>query len=99
MCIRDRLFTNENIKNNSIPIKKPSAFKQDAETKYYLYKSDYKYIPMTDMQATKLNAALGNGLKDDSMLSPKQIQYYNSIKDKDKSKLKNQIGKGIVDGW
>jgi len=33
------------------------------------------------------------------MLSPKQIQYYNSIKDKDKSKLKNQIGKGIVDGW
>ena len=95
----DRLFTNENLKNNSIPIKKPSAFRQDAETKYYLYKSDYKYIPMTDMQATKLNAALGNGLKDDSMLSPKQIQYYNSIKDKDKSKLKNQIGKGIVDGW
>lgn len=43
---------------------------------------------MTAMQATKLNAVLGNGLKDDSMLSPKQIQYYNSIKDKDKSKLK-----------
>lgn len=95
----DRLFTNENSKINSIPISKQSSFRQDAETKYYLYKSDYKYVPMTDMQATKLNAALGHGLKDDSMLSPKQIQYYKSILDKDKSKLKSQIGNGIVDGW
>lgn len=95
----DRLFTNENLKINSIPISKLGSFRQDAETKYYLYKSDYKYVPMTDMQATKLNAALGNGLSDDSMLSPKQIQYYKSIQDKDKSKLKIQIGKGIGDGW
>lgn len=89
----DRIFTSENIKNSSIPIHKPNTFRQDPETKYYLYKSDYKYVPMTSIQATKLNAALGDGQADDSVLSPRQIQYYKSLKSKDKSKLKSQIGK------
>jgi len=89
----DRIFTTENLKNTSIPIHKPNTFRQDRETKYYLLKSDYNYVPMTAMQATKLNAVLGEGLQDDSMLSPRQIQYFKSLKTKDKTKLKSQIGK------
>lgn len=48
-------------------------FKKDKEVHYYLVKSKYAGIKMTEMQATKVNAAIGNGLDPKNYLSPKQL--------------------------
>jgi hypothetical protein len=71
------------------------TFRQDREPKYYLSKTHYRAVPMTDLQATRANSLLGRGKSPDTVLSPRQIQYAESIKGSSDSKLKNLIGKPI----
>ncbi len=42
---------------------------------YYLQKSTFQYIPLTDLQKTKINSALGSGENPAKYLSPKQLQW------------------------
>jgi hypothetical protein len=56
------------------------SYRQDKESKYYLYKSDFKYVPMTAYQAMKVNALLGNGISPDYLLSPRQLAIYKNTK-------------------
>jgi copper chaperone CopZ len=55
-------------------VNKPvGSYRKDAEDKYYLSKSLYKAIPMTEIQKTLVNSALGNKTNPDKYLSPRQI--------------------------
>jgi len=53
-------------------IKRSGSYHKDKEVKYYLTKSDYKYIPMSSLQQAKVNAALGSNQNPDMYLSPRQ---------------------------
>lgn len=96
----DKLFI-EYISNTklNIPLQKSGSFRVDTENKYYLYKSDYKYVPMTALQATRANSYLSDGKSCESILSPRQISWYQKIRISPKSKLKNKIGKEIIEAW
>ena len=57
-------------------IRKSTNFKIDKEPKYYLSKTTYSKIPMTPMQAVKINAAIGLGQDPKSLLSPRQLKIF-----------------------
>ena len=64
----------------------------DREPKYYLSKTKYKSIPMTEMQALKANSLVGNGKSPESVLSPRQLRMIDV-------KGLNLIGKDIEKAW
>lgn len=45
----------------------------DSTPKYYLSKSRYKYISMTELQKCRVNSALAEGQSPDEFLSPRQL--------------------------
>jgi len=58
------------------PIGKDTSYRASAKDEdYYLQHSPYKYIPLSPLQRTKINAALGNGQSATQFLSPKQLQW------------------------
>lgn len=91
----DEVYVDEKVKVN-VPVKKTSSYRKDRDDKYYLSRTDYKIIPMTDLQAAKVNSAIGSRQSPDQYLSPRQIELYNYLKGK---KIDSQIGKRIEKGW
>ena len=74
----DRIFSNDaTIKN--IETKPLSKFTADKESKYYLYNTEYKTIPMTSLQASKANLLLAEGKSIDHIFSPRQIEFFNKV--------------------
>ncbi|WP_271766118.1 VPGUxxT family thioredoxin-like (seleno)protein, type 2 [Aquimarina algiphila] len=49
------------------------------DRQYYLQHTDYKYLPLTELQKTKINSALGSKKSPKKYLSPKQIIWLNQI--------------------
>ncbi|WP_435622926.1 VPGUxxT family thioredoxin-like (seleno)protein, type 2 [Flagellimonas sp.] len=47
---------------------------------YYLRHTDYKYLPLTPLQQTKINSALGSRTNPNRYLSPKQQNWLKEIK-------------------
>ena len=58
------------------------TFRPDNQPKYYTFNSEYKYLPMTNLQAIKVNTALANRLSTEEYLSPRQIILLQMIKEK-----------------
>ena len=48
-------------------------FRVDAQPKYYLTTSPYAGVWMTELQASRVNALLGQGKRPDALLSPRQL--------------------------
>ncbi|MFM9957124.1 MAG: VPGUxxT family thioredoxin-like (seleno)protein, type 2 [Phycisphaerales bacterium] len=46
----------------------------ESDTKYHLSRSAYREVPMTPMQACRVNAELGAGREPETWLSPKQLR-------------------------
>lgn len=65
------------------PIEKGNNYRIDKDPQYYLKNSKYKYLPLSDIQKTKINSALK--LKQDASiyLSPKQKSWLNQTKHKE----------------
>jgi hypothetical protein len=78
---------------------KKSKFRLDKEPKYYLSKSVYRYIPMTQFQATKVNMKIGNGQSPDEYLSPRQLEWLSFIKKNPKKKWKSAINVDLMEAW
>jgi Thioredoxin-like len=78
--------------------KAKSAYRRDPETKYYLYQSAYRAVPMTDLQATRANSLLARGQSPDELLSPRQISLAKQAKS-DLKTARNLIGKDIAEVW
>ncbi len=49
------------------------AIRPDREPKYYLSRTPYRAVPMTDLQAARVNARIGEGESPDDLLSPRQL--------------------------
>ena len=76
------------------------GFRSDREPKYYLAQTDYKYVPMTSLQACRANSMVGKGLSPDDVLSPRQLALLENIRQNPKQKLKNSIGtKDLKKAW
>ena len=58
-------------KNACSPLKSNSYKLASKDVHYYLQHTDYKYLPLTEVQKTKINSALGNR-KAKVFLSPRQ---------------------------
>ena len=74
-------------------------FKQDHEPKFYLGKTIYRFVPMTQMQATKVNSLIGQRQLPDALLSPRQLALLKKIQATPKGKWKNAINKDFVKAW
>ncbi len=93
------VLQNESNKSYSIPSKKVNTIRADPETKYYLYTSEYRIVPMTPLQALKVNAYLGEGLPCEKFLSPRQLDYFKNRSTLKLSCKQNQIGKDFMTAW
>jgi hypothetical protein len=85
-------------KTLKIKTDKPGKFRADKEPKYYLFKSEYKSLPMTSLQALKVNSALSNGISPQEFLSPRQLEIQKMIKKK-KIKGQNAVDKNFTVMW
>lgn len=47
---------------------------------YYLQQSDYRYLPLSDLQKTKINSTLGNKQSAEHYLSPQQLDWLQQIR-------------------
>ncbi len=69
-------------KKLKVKTKNKGKFRPDSQPKYYTFNSNYKYLPMTSLQALKVNTALSNRLSPDEYLSPRQLELLGLIRAK-----------------
>lgn len=84
------------VKKSSEPIKPDSA------PKYYLSNTEYRHVPMTELQACRVNAALGRGAAGGDAsryLSPRQVELLNMVKAKPDAGWPNVVGTDIAAAW
>ena len=80
-------------------VSKESKFRLDREPKYYLSQTHYAYLPMTPLQAVKVNSAIGSRKSPDIYLSPRQLQLAAYFKERGTSKFKKAINEDFVQSW
>jgi len=89
----DAIFTDQ-VVNTAIPTKKEGKYRKDSQDKYYLRHTDYQYIPLTDIQQTKINSAIGSKQNPNQYLSPRQSELLTSLTSK-----KTQLDKDFAQAW
>lgn len=80
-------------------ISKEKTFRLDKDPKYYLSRTIYQYIPMTPLQAVKVNSALGANRSPDKYLSPKQLELVKRVKTQKSQQLSSAINKDFRQAW
>lgn len=60
-------------------VKEAGNFRLDKEPKYYLNHTNYKFVPMTPIQAVKINSLIGEGKSPLHLLSPRQHLMFNYL--------------------
>ena len=79
---------------------KNEGFRIDREPKYYLAQTDYRYIPMSSLQACRANSLVGKNQSPDPLLSPRQLDLLKKINENPKKDWKNRIGcKDLAAAW
>lgn len=87
-----RVGRNASISNKEIRI--------DREPKYYLSRTPLRFIPMTELQAARVNAAVGSRKDFSDYLSPRQLNLLSVIQQHPKAGWKNMIGaNNLIDSW
>lgn len=71
----------------------------DAVQKYHLSNSDYRGIPMTELQATRVNSALAKGEDPSRFLSPRQVDLLKTVKARPDVKWPLAVGVDIAAAW
>jgi hypothetical protein len=84
------------LKSNS---KKLKAYKQDRDPKYYIQNTNYQYLPMTALQAQRVNTALGSNQNPDEFLSPRQLDLMEYVSSHRNQKWDNVVGKDFTTAW
>lgn len=63
--------------NKFTPLKADNSYRSaQSDEDYYLQHSKFKYLPLSLLQRTKINSALGRGIDPMQFLSPKQVAWY-----------------------
>ena len=85
-------------KVNFTPIAKSNYRTANNDIQYYLEHTNYKYLPLTDLQKTKINSALGRGKQAEQYLSPKQLMWLKAL---NRSNKRNEVlfNKDFVMAW
>lgn len=86
-------FVSKNASSHDVKVKPSSKFTPDKDLHYYLKQSKYASIPMTAMQATKVNSYLGFGKSPEELLSPRQLAFLK------KKEGKYRYDKDIIKAW
>ena len=76
-----------------------SNFRMDKDPKYYLSRTPYQYIPMTALQAVKVNSLIGERKNPDSILSPRQIALAKYVKNHSDKNWTSAINQDIIVAW
>ena len=71
----------------------------DKEPKYYLSRTLLRFVPMTETQAARVNAAIGQGGNPERFLSPRQKDLLRLIKESSGAGWRNCIGEDFVAAW
>jgi hypothetical protein len=74
-------------------------FRPDRDPKHYLSQTIYKYIPMTSLQASRVNAAIGSGRSPDNYLSPRQVEILKYIKNHPEINWQSTVGLDLSTAW
>jgi len=69
------------------------------DPKYYLSRTHYRYVPMTEMQAARANHLIGQRKSPDGVLSPRQIELANQIAQNRNKKWADAIHEEFVEAW
>ncbi|MEO6757915.1 MAG: VPGUxxT family thioredoxin-like (seleno)protein, type 2 [Saprospiraceae bacterium] len=72
---------------------KNEGFRADNEPKYYLSKTDYRFVPMTSLQASRANSLVGQGQAPDILLSARQLALLQTIRTNPSRNWKSMIGR------
>lgn len=81
------------------PISEDGTYRPAAnDDDYFLRHTDYKYLPLTPLQRTKINSALGSRKSGEKYLSPKQLRWLKQLKNK-KNKGKILYDKPFITSW
>jgi hypothetical protein len=79
---------------------KNEGFRNDQEPKYYLTHTNYRFIPMTSLQACRVNSLIGNNLSPDDLLSPRQLAILKNVEGNPKKPWKDMVGrKDLARAW
>ena len=70
----------------------------DKEPKYYLLQTPWRALPMTELQATRINARVRTG-GFDAILSPRQHAAWQTIKSKPQANWPIAIDQPITEAW
>ena len=95
----DRQFAKAKKLVHSDQISEAGKFRLDKEPKYYLSKTDYQYVPMTALQATKANALIGKQQSPNAVLSPRQVELAQFIAQHKNLAWKNAINQPFEKAW
>jgi len=72
------------------------TFRLDNEPKYYTSKTVYRYLPLTQLQASLVNSAIGNRTSPDKYLSPRQLKILSIVKKNPHLDWENTIGNNEI---
>ncbi len=90
----------QNAEMKQCSITKNGSLKKDNDPKYYLSKTILRFIPMTQMQAARINSAITGGINPKHYLSPSQIKLLNYIQNHLEKKWRNYIGtENLKQSW
>ncbi|MCH9661869.1 MAG: hypothetical protein K0U54_13270, partial [Bacteroidetes bacterium] len=73
--ITEEHLSNYAIANKIIPISKTQFQWSERDEDYFIQHSRFKFLPLTVVQKTKINSALGRKENPKQYLSPKQLQW------------------------
>ncbi len=74
-------------------------FRPDHDPKHYLSRTIYRYVPMTSLQASRVNAAIGSGGSPDKYLSPRQLELLTYVKNHPEINWQSTIGLDFSPAW
>ncbi len=76
---------------------KNEGFRSDREPKYYLAQTDYRFIPMTSLQASRANSLVGQHQSPEGLLSPRQLGLLKKVGENPKRAWKSMVGRGDLE--
>jgi len=86
-------------------VRNDDPVRTDEDTKYYLKRSALRFVPMTGLQASRINGHLGvtrgdKGLESAiALLSPRQRALFSCIREHPEAGWKSAIGRDPVEAW
>lgn len=84
---------------NMIPVNADGSYRFSSKDHfYYLRHTNYRFVPLSNLQKTKINSALGDGKSAEKYLSPKQLVLLNAL-DNPKTKRKVLVDQDIAQVW